>query len=115
MLDLPREELEKLSLGDERVTKFKMELDDINDDLSRYEFITPEKDNMMIENSLKEQFQREGLEQGLEQGLEKACQEKNNIIRSLYRNGASLELISSSVNMSIEEVKNIINDVDKQD
>lgn len=123
MLDLPRDELEKLSLGDERVVKFKMELDDINDDLSRYEFMTPEKDNMMIENSLKEQFKREGLEEGLEQGLEQGIEqgieqgrqeEKKNIIKSLYENGVSLELISASTKMTIEEVNDIINNIEKE-
>lgn len=120
MLDLPREELEKLSIGDERVAKFKMELENINDDLSRYEFLTPEKDNMMIENSLKDQFKREGLEEGRqegrvegrEQGLEEGRQEeKINLIKSLYKNGASLELISNSTHMAIKKIKEIVKDI----
>lgn len=121
MLDLPRDELEKLSIGDERVVKFKMELEEINDDLSRYEFWTAEEENEWIENSLKDQFRREGLEegrkegieQGIEQGLEQGIQEGiqegiKKSIKSFYANGASLELIAKANQMTPEEVKKII-------
>ena len=47
----------------------------------------------------------ENFEQGVEQGIE---QKQTEMIINFYNNGASLELISKSSGLSIEEVNNII-------
>ena len=50
-----------------------------------------------------EQIRNEGREEGQQQKtIEDAC--------SFYANGASIELISKSLNMTIEQVKEIVNE-----
>ena len=43
--------------------------------------------------------------EGLEQGIE---QKQNDMVKRLYQNGVSLEIIAASANISIEEVEKII-------
>ena len=58
-----------------------------------------------IEKNLEEQ---EAYAVGLERGKEKG---KKETIINMYRNGISLELISKCINLSIDEVKEIINNI----
>ena len=51
----------------------------------------------------------EGIEQGLEQGIERGItQNKKEVIFNLYQMGLSLDMIAKAVNLSIDEVKKII-------
>ena len=51
----------------------------------------------------------EGLEQGIEQGREQGINEKQEeVILNLYQMGLSLDMIAKAVNLSIDEVKKII-------
>ena len=56
----------------------------------------------------REEAMEEGIEQGLEQGAQQKAIED---AKSFYANGASYELISKSLGMTIEQVKEIVKDV----
>lgn len=43
----------------------------INEDSDFYEYMSAEEDNRKIENSLRSQWKREGLEEGLQEGIKK--------------------------------------------
>ena len=49
---------------------------------------------------------KEGIEQGIEQGIKK-------MVNNLYQNGATLDLISKSANLSIDEVQMILDNEKK--
>lgn len=49
----------------------------------------------------------EGIEQGIEQGIER---NKKEMVRNLFQNGVSLDIIAASACISIEKVKEILND-----
>ena len=56
-------------------------------------------------NMTKQESLEKGIQQGREEGYEEAILE---IVKSLQKNGASLELISKSIGLSIDEIKKII-------
>ena len=58
------------------------------------------------EKASNEQWYQDGIEQGIKQGEEKT---KIDMIKSLFKNGATLNLISKSTNLSIKQVKEILN------
>lgn len=70
------------------------------DDNARFEY-DHELEYKKMMNSATDRAKEEGRQEGIQE-------ERIKIIKSLYSNGVSLELISSSINLSIEEVKNII-------
>ena len=52
------------------------------------------------------------MNESFDQGKKEGKQEKSiEDARSFYANGASIELIAKSLNMSIEDVKEIVSDV----
>ena len=57
----------------------------------------------------KEEGIEQGLEQGIEQGLERGItQKQEEVIFNLYQMGLTFDMIAKAVNLSIDEVKNIL-------
>ena len=56
------------------------------------------------------QGREEGLEEGLQKGLESGKLEKEKeVALNLYQMGMEIELIAKAVNLSVDEVKKILN------
>ena len=57
-----------------------------------------------------EQGIEKGIEQGIEKGIEKGiAQNKREMVINMYHNQVSIEIIAKCANISISEVKEIIN------
>lgn len=77
------------------------ELERLNmDDNAKFEY-----DHEIAHKKMMNTAVDDAMQEGIQVGIE---QERVKIIKSLYYNGISLELISKSVNLSIEEVKTIL-------
>ena len=100
MLDLKPNELNILSKKDKVINKYMEEVERINEDPEFYEYISAEEDNRKIENSLKSQYKREGLEEGTR--LAKLEDAKN-----FKENGVDIQIISKSTGLTIEEIENL--------
>ena len=100
MLNLEKEELEKLSKKDKVVIKYMKELEKVNENPKFREYMSAEEDNKKIENSLK----REWMEEGLKEGSYKRNIE---IAKSLLKNNVDIEIIISSTGLSIEELEKL--------
>ena len=112
MLDLGEKDLKKVSKGNGVVKKYMEELVKVNEDADFLNFISVEKDNMMIENSIRDEATKkglkEGLEKGLEQGLERGTeQSKNEIARNMLKKGLDISLISEVTGLSNEQINNL--------
>ena len=100
MLDLKPNELNILSKKDKVINKYMEEVERINEDPEFYEYISAEEDNRKIENSLKSQYKREGLEEGTRLAKLEAA-------KNLKENGVDIEIISKSTGLTIEEIENL--------
>lgn len=124
MLDLPLEELKKLSKEDRMVNKYMSKLEKINKEPEFREYMSLEEDFRKIRNSLlseaKEKARKEGLEEGLkegmEQGLEKGFEEGiekgiekgiQQIVKNMIDMNVDIEDISKTTGLSIEEIENL--------
>ena len=100
--------------------KYMEELVKVNEDADFLNFISVEKDNMMIENSIRDEAKRkglkEGLEQGIEQGIEKGLEqgieqgsekEKINIARNMLKENMNISLISKLTGLTEEKINNL--------
>lgn len=74
---------------------------EINEDTKKKILAQAIEDKELNERSEKYYIKQEGIELGIKQ-------EKNQMVKSLYQNGVSLELISKSSGLSIDEIKEII-------
>ena len=93
-----------LNINDELVTKYY----DLKEERKKlYDAIIERKVKEASEESLKQ-----GIEQGIQQGIEKGIQEnKKEIILNMYNDNVPIEVISKYTNLSIEAVKETINNL----
>ena len=104
MLDLKPNELNILSKKDKVINKYMEEVERINEDPEFYEYISAEEDNRKIENSLKSQYKREGLEEGIEQGTRLAKLES---AKKMKEKGIDNSVISEVTGLTIEEINKL--------
>lgn len=109
------EEMENLAIGNkerEEVVKFikglKGEIDDMA--IIRYDEYTEWMYHGNIQDERKKSKQ-EGISEGIEQGKQETLIAS---VVNFYKNGASKDLISKSLNISLEELETILKDHDKQ-
>ena len=73
-------------------------------------YLTDEEMIKQDEEFIRQEGYKDGLAEGHASGLAEGRNERQNeMIINLYKNGISLDLISKSANLSIEEVQKIIN------
>ena len=84
--------------------KYMEELVKVNEDADFLNFISVEKDNMMIENSIRDEGIRKELKQGLEQGTE---QSKNEIAKNMLKENMDISLISKLTGLSNEQINKL--------
>ena len=104
MLNLEKEELEKLSKKDKVVIKYMKELERVNENPKFREYMSAEEDNKKIENSLKREWMEEGLKEGIKEGSYKRNIE---IAKTMLKDNMYIEIISKCTNLSKEELEKI--------
>ena len=100
MLDLGEKDLRNVSKGNGVVKKYMEELVKVNEDADFLNFISVEKDNMMIENSIRDEGIRKGLEQGTEQS-------KNEIAKNMLKENMDISLISKLTGLSNDQINKL--------
>ena len=100
MLDLGEKDLRNISKGNGVVKKYMEELVKVNEDADFLNFISVEKDNMMIENSIRD----EGIRKGLERGTEHS---KNEIAKNMLKENMDISLISKLTGLSNEQINKL--------
>lgn len=122
MLDLKSEDLEELSGMDERVEKYKMELESVNVSIGINDWISEEQDQEMIRNSLLQEGYNNGMKKGLEDGIKKGIaqgveQGKEQgfkiAVLNLFNHGMSKEEIANICNVAVDKIDKIIEDEKK--
>ena len=70
-----------------------------------FNWLTPEEDELLLRNTEKEISYKDGIKKGIEQGSDKKTID---VIKNLIPKNMSLNEIADVVNLSVDEVKNII-------
>ena len=129
MLTLDREELEKLSMGDERVMEYRKRVEELNDNENFIQFMSEEEDKIKTENTLKNILEEQSAElkektielekqsSELEEKsselekksseLEEKSLKLENMARSLKEKNVDIEIISETTGLSIEEIQSL--------
>lgn len=104
MLDLQKEELEKLAREDKEIRLFMEELERVNKDPEFRIYITEEEDKEFIRNTELKQVKKEGISQGILQGEKQTSIE---IAKKLINLNMPIEQIMDVTKLSKEEIKKI--------
>ena len=114
MLGLEQEDLKKLSLNDEVVSKYMSELDKLNKSTLFRRYMTEEEDKRKIFNSRISSAEKKGLERGMKKGLERGMKKgmKKGIEQGIEQGierGIEQGIEQGENNKSIEIAKNMLN------
>ena len=99
MLDLDKKELENMP-KDKIVDKYITNVTIVNDDPEFQKYMSEEEDKRKIQNSLISEAKNEGISQGVKQTA-----------KNLLSMNMPIEDISKATGLSIEEIKNIKEDI----
>ena len=118
MMDKTPEELANFFPDDEIIKIFRGEIVRLNSNAKFIREISEEEEKEMIHNTELKLSKQEGKEEGHVEGKAEGIEEKTiDVIKNLLVKHMSIEDIADVVNLSINEVKNIIkeNNLDKTD
>ncbi len=104
MLDLQKEELEKLAREDKEIRLFMEELERVNKDPEFRIYITEEEDKEFIRNTELKQVKKEGISQGILQGEKQTSIE---IAKKLIALNMPIEQIMDVTKLSEEEIEKL--------
>jgi len=108
MLNLSHEELENISKKDEVTKRYMDELVKVNNDPKFIEFISAEKDNEMIENSIRSEAREEGIREGIEKGIQKGIlSNKIDMVKNMLAMNMNVQDISKITGLTIDEISEI--------
>ena len=116
MMDKTPEELANFFPDDEIIKMFRGEIVRLNSNAKFIREISEEEEKEMIHNTELKLSKQEGKEEGHVEGKAEGIEEKTiDVIKNLLVKHMSIEDIADVVNLSIDEVKNIIkeNNLDK--
>ena len=91
MLDLEKNDLEKMSNGDDLVKEYENKVTDLNNQETFRSFMTYEEDQRLIQNTEKKMAYDEGISQGISQGIE---QEKLEIAKNMLAKKMDISIVS---------------------
>lgn len=103
-LDANKEELEKLCRGEEIMEKFEKAVNDLNKDEEMVEFLSAEKEEELIINTIKSRAERQGIIKGEKQGQK---EKETSIILNMHKQGLDDKTISEYTGIDLKEVENI--------
>ena len=116
MMDKTPEELANFFPDDEIIKMFRGEIVRLNSNAKLIREISEEEEKEMIHNTELKLSKQEGKEEGHVEGKAEGIEEKTvDVIKNAISVGISIETIAKIVDLSIDEVKNIIkeNNLDK--
>lgn len=104
ILGLNQKELCKLKTDNKFINKVKEEVIKVNNDPEFIEFMTKERDDMMIRNSLISEAKEEGMNKGLRKGLK---QSKLEIAKNMLNENIDINIVSKVTGLSIKEINKL--------
>ena len=102
MLDLDKNNLDKISIGDDFVKEYEKQVTALNNQETFQSFMSYEEDQRLIQNTEKKIAYEDGLEQGI-------SQEKIEIAKNMLKDTNDYQLISKYTGLSVENIKKLEN------
>lgn len=100
MLGLEQEELEKISIGDQMMERFKNNVEELNKDEDVFVFLTEDEMEKKLENTLIDEAKMKGREVGKKE-------QNKEIALSMMQDGMSTDKISKYTGLSKKQIENL--------
>ena len=108
MLDLEKDDLDKISNGDDFVQEYEDKVTDLNNQETFRSFMTYEEDQKLIQNTEKKMAYEDGISQGIEQGIE---QEKLEIAKNMLKEKLDIATISRMTGLDADTLEKLSKEI----
>ena len=108
MLDLEKDDLEKMSNGDDFVEAYEDKVTDLNNQETFRSFMSYEEDQELIQNTEKAMAYEEGTKNGVSQGIE---QRNIEIAKNMLKDTQDYELISKYTGLDTNTLQKLSNEM----
>lgn len=98
MLDLDKEELEKIKSNDKALNDYRKRVMRLNEDLDFIRPLTPEEDQRMYEKTIEYSAEKRGIKKGIKES-------KIEIAKNMLKENIDIETISKVTGLTIEKIK----------
>ena len=106
MLDLEKNDLEKMSNGDDFVEAYEDKVTDLNNQETFRSFMTYEEDQRLIQNTEKKMAYEDGISQGIEQ-------EKLEIAKNMLKEKLDIATISRMTGLDADTLEKLSKEINK--
>ena len=110
MLDLEKNDLEKMSNGDDLVKEYENKVTDLNNQETFRSFMTYEEDQRLIQNTEKKMAYDEGISQGISQGIE---QEKLEIAKNMLAKKMDISIVSELTGLDTDTLEKLSKEINQ--
>ena len=116
MLDLEKNDLDKMSNGDDLVKEYEDKVTDLNNQETFRSFMTYEEDQRLIQNTEKKMAYDEGISQGIEQGISQGIeqgisqgieQEKLEIAKNMLAKKMDISIVSELTGLDADTLEKL--------
>ena len=104
MLDLEKNDLEKMSNGDDFVEAYEDKVTDLNNQETFRSFMTYEEDQRLIQNTEKKMAYEDGISQGIEQ-------EKLEIAKNMLAKKMDISTVSELTGLDADTLEKLSNEM----
>ena len=120
MLDLEKNDLEKMSNGDDLVKEYEDKVTDLNNQETFRSFMTYEEDQRLIQNTEKKMAYEDGISHGIEQGISQGIeqgisqgieQEKLEIAKNMLKEKLDIATISRMTGLDADTLEKLSKEI----
>ena len=108
MLDLEKNDLEKMSNGDDFVEAYEDKVTDLNNQETFRSFMTYEEDQRLIQNTEKKIAYDEGISQGISQGVE---QRNVEIAKNMLAKKMDISIVSELTGLDADTLEKLSKEI----
>ena len=112
MLDLEKDDLDKISNGDDFVEAYEDKVTDLNNQETFRSFMSYEEDQELIQNTEKAMAYEDGISQGISQGIEQGSQKKQiEIAKNMLAKKMDISTVSELTGLDADTLKKLSNEM----
>ena len=114
MLDLEKDDLDKISNGDDFVEAYEDKVTDLNNQETFRSFMSYEEDQELIQNTDKAMAYEDGISQGIEQGISQGIEQRNvEIAKNMLKEKLDIATISRMTGLDADTLEKLSKEINK--
>ena len=112
MLDLEKNDLDKISNGDDFVEAYEDKVTDLNNQETFRSFMSYEEDQELIQNTEKAMAYEDGISQGIEQGISQGIEQRNvEIAKNMLAKKMDISTVSELTGLDADTLEKLSKEI----